>query len=212
MNTGELLDHTRVNVLRDVIRPYIFSDDLVVAFLDEGLKKVAVRTHSFVEATRELQIEAGEDTYALDDDIVFIHSARLAGYAGRLLPVSEFWTPDDSTSQRPTRYTTDKETQSIRFYSAPDQAYTAILRCATLPKTLSLDALDAEISLKPHYQLALADWAAYRCLTLNDVDGRNDDAADRARTRFFEQVNEVKRDVYQLKTGPAQRVHGRRVK
>lgn len=212
MNTGELLDHTRKHVLRDTVVPYLFSDDLVIAFLDEGLKKAAVRTHSFVTASREMSISKGEDTYPLDDDVAFAYSVRLEGYAGRLLPVSEMWTPENFTEQRPTRYTTDRETQSIRFYPAPDQDYTAVLRCATLPRTLSVDSLDYEIPLKPHYQLALADWVAYRCLSLNDVDGRNDDAADRARAKFFEQVNEVKRDGYQLKTGPAQRVHGRRVK
>lgn len=212
MNTGDLLDHTRVNVLRDVVVPYLFSDETIVAFLDEGLKKAAVRTHSFVTADRELYIGQGEDTYALDDDIVFVHSVRLDGYAGRLLPATEHWTPDLGGEQRPTRYTTDRETQAIRFYSPPDQDYTAILRCAILPETLTVDTLDYEIPLKPHYQLALADWAAYRCLGLNDVDGMNLDAAERARARFFEQVNEVKRDGYQLKTGPAQRVHGRRVK
>lgn len=212
MTGEELLDYTRKDVLRDMAVPCLFSDETVVGFLNEGLQRAAVRTHSFVEDSRELAVVAAENTYALDADVVYVYAVRLDGYPGRLIAATDERLPDDSTLARPLRFALNKESQSIRFYPAPEQDYTALLRVARLPAELTMASLANEIELKAQYQLAIADWAAYRCFSLNDADGVNDAAADRAKFRFNEAVNEVKRDEYRLKIGHNQRVRGNRVK
>ena len=212
MKLSDLLQHTRDHSLRDKAVPPIFPDSLVVAYLSEGQQKLAVRTHSLIAATREISLEALEDTYTMDADIVFVYSVRLDGYAGRLSPSTEGWTPENDSAARPTRYTTDKETQTMRFFNIPDQAYTAVLRVAVLPATLSVDDLDADLQLKDQYQLAVADYAAYKCFSTPDADGFSPGEADRALGRFNIAVNELKRDEYRLRTGFNARVHGQRVK
>ena len=212
MVLSDLLEHTRGAVLRDVRVPQLFSDQNIVGYLDEGQNIVATRTHSFVSATRELELNTGENVYQLDADIAFVYSVRLDGYPGRLSISTENWTPDDEARARPTRFTVDRETQTIRFYQVPDQPYTAVLRVARRPAALSVDDLDVAIELKAQYQLVLADWAAYRCLSLNDTDGMNNPAALLAKRRFDERVNEIKADEYRLKMSSNNHVRGRRVK
>ena len=212
MTLQELLDYTRKHVLRDVQQPYLFPDELVIAYLDEGNKKVATRTHHFVTATRELSLDAGENVYPLDEDIVYVYSVRLDGYHGWLTLSTEDWTKDDGTVSRPLRYTLDRETQTVRFHAIPDQAYTALLRCAVLPATLSEDALSADVEIQDRFRLTPADWAAYRCFGNDDVDGRNDQAAANALARFNMAVGENKRDEYRLKFGHNARARGMRVK
>lgn len=212
MTLEDLLDYTVKHVLRDTGTPRLWPDDLITMYLDEGNKKVATRTHAFVNSTRTVEIAAGEDVYDLDDDIVYVYSVRLDGYPGRLTLSSEDWTPDTDAETRPTRYTLDRESQVIRFYAVPDQAYTAILRCATMPPTLSYDDLEAEVEILDRFKLAPADWAAYRCLSNNDYDGFNQAGADKALERFFSALGEYKRDEYRLKTGHNARARGMRVK
>jgi hypothetical protein len=212
MTGQELLDYTRKHVLRDTKTPPLFPDDLVVGYLDEAQQRMVQRTHAFVEATREFSLSAGEAFYPLDDDIAYVYAVRLDGISGYLTTSTDSWTPQDTTSTQPYRYTLDTETQTIRFYPIPDGTYTAVLRVARLPVQLTLDNLEDELEIKARYQLALADWAAYRCFTNDDVDGRNDGAADRALARFNMAVNEFKRDEYKLRTGHLMRVHGNRVK
>lgn len=211
MTLDDLLAVTR-SLLRDHASPPLWSDEIIVMYLNEAQERVARLTHSFVIVNRELEIDATDDIYPLDDDVIYVYSVRLDGYPGRLTGSTEGWTPESGNASRPTRYTTDVETQSIRFYSAPDKDYTAILRAAVLPKKLSVDDLDAEIELKTQHQLALPDWAAYRCYTHDDADGRNDMAAEKAKRRFEECLSEVKRDNYRLSTGHGQRANGLRVK
>ena len=130
----------------------------------------------------------------------------------RLAPATENWTPDNTLSTMPTRYTLDRKTNSIRFYPVPDGAYTAILRVARLPAALTLDDLEAEPELDEAYQIGLMDWAEYRCFTHDDADGRNDMAAEKAQHRFDEMVSRAKHDLYRLRMGNQPRAHGNRVK
>lgn len=213
MTTDELISFTRYNKLRDRAVPPLWPDDVVVVYLNEAQQRLATMTDSFVEENRELEITAGQRVYPLDSDIVFVYAIQLAGYPGeRLQPSTEGWTPDDNVASRPTRYTLDRAMQSIRFYQIPDQDYTANLRIARLPAPLSLDSLDATPELPEQNEHALMDWAAYRCFTHDDADGRNDTAAEKSLQRFNEHMNKIKRDNYRLRTGFQARAHGQRVK
>lgn len=212
MTLSELLNYTRRYVLRDRAIPPIWPDELIVSYLNEGQQRAAARTHAFVVSEREVPLSADQALYPLDPDIVQVYSATIVGYFEKLVPLTETWTPALSMSRRPSHFNTDRETQSITFYPTPDVDYTAVLRVAHLPVTLTLDDIDTEIDLKPQYQLALADWAAYRCFGNDDADGRNDGAAKTAYERFHATINEFKRDEYKLRTGHGMRAHGDRVK
>ena len=211
MTLDELLVHTR-DLLRDREKPYLWNDEVVVGYLNEAQELVARRTHSFIPSRREVSLSAGESTYSLDEDVVFVYSAQIEGLAGRLQPATDGWTPTDTIQSTPTRYVLDTETGAIRFYATPDDVYTVLLRVARLPAILTTGNLGAMVELKRQYHLTLADWAAYRCFTHDDADGRNDGAAEKAEMRFHKAVNEHKRDTYRLQTGHTMRVAGQRVK
>lgn len=212
MTLSALLDYARKYVLRDTSVPPLWRDEVVVQRLNDAQRKVAVRVHAFVEDDWEIALYAGEANYPLDPATKFVYTVRLDGYPSRLTRSTESWTPDDGISTRPTRYTIDRKTRSIRFYPTPDDDYLAILRVARLPVDMSLDALDAEIELPDEYQLMLVDWAAYLCFSDDDADGRNDLAADRALKRYQERVSTYLHDEYHARTGQLAHVRGNRVK
>lgn len=211
MKIYEALALTR-DILRDNRKPYLFSDASIVALLSEAQARVAQTTHYWVETEREMSLEAGEDVYALDADVLLVQSVRIDGYTERLLPSTEAWTPDIAEPARPSRYTTNIATRSIRFYAPPDAAYTALLRVAHRPPALSPDDLEAEIPLPEECQSMLPDWAAYRCLVMNDADGLNEAAAERALTRYMTAARDLKRFVYRSNILPSAVAHGHRVK
>jgi len=211
MTLDDLLSTTR-KLLRDVSQGKLYDNDEIVLYLNDAQHKLAVRTHSFVSADRPMNLVVGEDMYTLDDDIMQVYSCTLEGYYGRLRRATETWMPDAISRAKPEGFTSDKVTQSLRFYPIPDQEYTAILRVARLPKPMTLDAGCAECEVKPHWQLALCDWAAYRCFTVDDADGRNDNAAKLAKARFDEAINAIKVENYRATAGQSARARGNRVK
>ncbi len=212
MTLDELIVTSR-KLLRDV-RPerYLFDDDEILLGLNEGQRKFALKTHYFLRADRTLNLEAETDLYPLDADIITVYSCTLDGYYGRLRRSTETWTPDSYSLAKPEAFTTDQESQSIRFFSAPDKDYVATLRVAVLPPEFSLDELDAECQIPLQWQVALCDWAAYRCYSTDDADGRNDDAAATAKKRFEAVISEAKSAGYRAATGPSPRARGDRIK
>ena len=213
MTADDMVRFTRYNLLRDRSVPPLWPDDVVVRYLSEGQDRFARLTDSLIADDTEIDVVSGEDTYELDRSIIFVYAAHFVGFEGeRMQPATEGWTPDTIVSSRPTRYTLDRATNTIRFYAIPDQDYTAVLRIARLPADLTLDDLAAESEIDQSYQDALMDWAAYRCFTHDDADGRNDKAAENALRRFNEMVNRAKQDNYRLRMGFQARAHGQRVK
>ena len=212
MTLADLLEYTRKHVLRDMAKPPMWPDDLVVRYLNEALRRIAAKTHMLVSATEELALTTGERSYELDESIVYVYSVKLDGYDGYLADLTESFIPNNGQNQRPTCYSTDRETQTISFFATPDQDYTAILRVARLPSTLSEDNLEAEVEIKSMYELLPADWVAFRCYSNPDADGFNPGTAAQAKQRWYEGISEIKHDEYRFKTGHNQRVHGRRVK
>ena len=211
MTLDDLLRVTRT-ILRDGVQGRIHEDEDIVLYLNDAQNKLATRAHSFVIADKPLGLADGIDLYPLDTEVLSVYSCTIEGFYGRLRRRTEVWIPDGLMKSRPVEFDTDKETQSIRFNPTPDQDYTALLRIARLPTDLSLDDNNAECEVRPHWQLALCDWAAYRCFSTDDADGRNDNAAKQAKARFDTAINGIKCENYQAKTGPSARARGNRIK
>ena len=70
MTLADLLEYTRKHVLRDLAKPPMWPDDLVVRYLNEALRRIAAKTHMLVSATEELALTTGERSYELDESIV----------------------------------------------------------------------------------------------------------------------------------------------
>lgn len=211
MTLNDLLDLTR-SLLRDTSAPYLWSDDLLTTYLNEAQEKIARATYAFVREDEALAILSAVDTYDLPDYVLMVFRVQLDNEYPPLGASTDGWTPATTETGRPTRYATDSQAQQIRFWPIPDQAYSAILRIARMPTALTLDDPEVDCELQARYQLPLADWAAFRCFTHDDADGRNEQAAQRAKARFDEAVQDHKQDLYKLRVGSATRVGGNRIK
>lgn len=215
MTGQELLDYTRNHVLRDTSVPPLFDDTVLCLGLSEAVAKLATAAHMFIDDDVELEIDSGDITYALNANVKMVYSVRLDGFTGYLGADTENRMPSPGPSSKPSRYCLNRragKVASIRFDVTPDQDYLAVLNVARLPAAITVDNLEDDIEVPDEYQLVLADWASFRCLTGDDVDGRNDKAADKAEARFVKGVNEVKRNLYRLRMGNNARAHGDRVK
>ena len=213
MTADEILRFTRYNKLRDRAAPSLWSDETLLRYLNEGQNRFCAQTDYFIEADREATISSGDENVSLDADIQMVYSVRLEGYENtRLQPSTEGWTPDCTYTARPSRYTLERATNTMRLYPIPDTDYTALLRVAVQPTPLSLDDLDSECDLPDDMLLVVADWAAFKAFSEDDADGRNDGAAEKALARYNEGMNRFKRDNYRLRMGFGARAHDQRVK
>lgn len=213
MTLEELLDHCRKQVLRDISTPPLWSHDVMVRYANEGLAKLAERTHYLVDDSNyTLDLEAGESRYDLESDVKMVHSVKLTGFIGYLATCTESRIPNVETGSRPTAFSCDAATGILHFFPTPESTYEAVLRVSRLPKKLDVDAQDDDIELPEEWCLILADWVGYRCFTEDDADGRNDQAADRCQARFYQGLKDIKAAVYRMKMGNASQARGRRVK
>lgn len=217
---GELLDHLRVDVLRDPAAPYLWSDELVMRLLNEAQRQFARKTFCLID-TYELQTDTpandangdlqGVSTYALPVETLFVWSVQLEGDTVPLHNLSRRRLPNLSEYSlgRPRAYTTDEAIRHVRFAPTPDGyggyqgaagPYKAFVRRSLRPTEL-IDA-DTAPQIPEEYHLDLCDFVAWRCLTLPDEDGQSARTAKEFERFWLERVNAAKAEVYQRMTGP----------
>lgn len=211
MTTDELLQLVR-SQLRDHNVPYKWDDQTIVLYLNEAQEKVCRATLAFIQSNESLPLTAGVSTYDLPEYVQHVYRVHLDGSTGTLGASTDDWTPVDGQQGTPTRYTLDSDTHAIRFWPTPDADTTAVMRVAQFPTPLTIVDMEAQCELLGKYQLALVDWAAYRCFTHDDADGRSDGAAKLAKDRYEESVADHRQDLYRFRTGSALRVSGNRVR
>lgn len=208
MDVKRLLSLT-TTLLRDAATPPKWSVEDKLEYLNEAQEIFAAEVQSLVEVNYSLSLTAGEDLYDLDDTVVMVLGARYAS-GSRLRLGSDDRTPYGG-SGFPLRYVLDTTTQTIRFFPIPDEDVEITLRVRRAPTPMTSDDLDMECELPKRAQRLLPDWAAYRCWTHDDVDGRNDNAAAMAKDRFDAGVRDLKRKSFRSRTGVGARVHGNRI-
>lgn len=213
MTLSELLDYVRIDLLRDKSdlvsgsTDRLFSDELIVRYLDEAQKLFCRRTYALVDNSSdlaEISISEDEPEYELDPLILFVYSARISTESYPLADLTFGYIPTYSTdcTGLPTAYSLDEANRIIRFYPIPDASYTVKLRIARLPSAdLTLDDLDASPEIDAQYHLDLGDFAAYRCLQNNDIDGSDKGTADVLRKEWEMKVREAKREFYRYRLG-----------
>ena len=210
MKTSELLDLLNT-ALRDIRKPRKWSDDVKVRYLNEAQDKLSRALFVTIRSDEPLSVGAYEDFYELDENIH--HVFRVWGKdVGVLQPSTDGWTPPSEQLGTPARFVLDSATQTLRLWPIPTLDTELIMRVSRSPKALSENALDEDCEIPDQFQLALIDWAAYRCFTHDDADGRNDNAAQLAKDRYSAAVREYKQNLYRFRTGNANRVGGNRIR
>lgn len=210
MTTDDLLQLT-AELLRDTRKPLKWSDDTKARYLNEAQNLVASRTMFQIDDTLEIETEPGVSLYNLDPRVLMVFDAYLPSGIP-LQPSTDAWTGRLEATGIPSRIVFTSAYGKVRLYPTPDLVTTIQLRVARSPTPLTTSALTAESEIPERWQNALADWAAYRCFTHDDADGRNDGAAALCKDRFDAAVREYKAEQYRLQTGNYARANGRRIR
>lgn len=196
MLVDDLLSHVRTEVLRDQQQPYLFSDDALVRYLNEGLKQLARKTHFFTDEF-DLYTFAGEKAYEVPEGTIAVTQVFMPERKYYLLQYNRrmklrVW------SGCPSAYSTDAAQQRIVLHPIPDQVYHLVVSRAYVP-----DAVDAgdDIPLPEEYAMAISDWMAYRALRNNDADGSNVLNADLFMRSWYEALRDLKRETIRFLAG-----------
>ncbi len=202
MTGAELLAFTR-ELLKDDVQPYLFSDVAIYKYLNDAQKLMAERTHCIIDDENyEVALEQGVRSYTLDSEILLVMAAIIDGETNPLAPgftpiSNAFFANSESI---PTNYTLTGGSHKISFAPTPDDDYTVKLVVAIRPTTFISGTVSPEVPEAFH--MALADYAASKCLLHNDVDGLNVASSEAFGRSFLEAVRDLKAQIYQHRLGP----------
>lgn len=201
MTGQELIDYLRVDILRDAAAPYLWSDELLLRRLSEAESIHARRTYSILDDLQTIDAAVDTPTYALPAGTMHVLSARVSTQAHDLRSFTRKAIPSHllTSTGEPQIFTLDEATGVMRLYPVPEASYTINLRIARLPAAPITESTSPEIPER--YHLDLAEYAAWRCLLDNDVDGKKSDASDRHRADWEMRVSDAKREFYRLQLG-----------
>lgn len=205
MDTKQLLAHMR-NVLQDESLPYLWSNETLITYWNEGKSRFAMDTHYFVRKSIELEIDDGDDTYELPLDTRFVYSARVGDrplFQASVLQLSGAQREGSVES-----YILDVEPGHITFFPKPVEAQVVNLIIAGEPDDLSAANLSAEVDMPKAFVLAPCEWVYYRCYSHNDADGANAQASEMALKRFQRFVGEMKAQLFRRNNGPLPMARG----
>lgn len=225
MNTQDLLDELRKNILRDRSNivsgtsDRLWDDPTLIRYINDAYYRFVRKTlcifDTTTKAATQVTLKTGVDVYATSEAVLGVVSARLEGaavdlgYAGHGMLDSPFRTDDSLYFDvntitalppgKPLAFAMDEGDHTFRVYPTPSADYNGSkinMRVVRLPLSqLSLDRLDAEPEIREEWQLGMLDWAAYKALTNHDVDGENAARAEKRKADFEAFVKEAKSEV-----------------
>lgn len=233
MNTRELLEELRENILRDISDAvgsdsdsFLLSDKALVRYINDAQNKFASQTLCLRDETTppvtEIVLVAGQETYALDSRVVAVHTVRsstrrrlkattygfLAGtYGDMSRGYATEWCQNDGA---PVYFYTDRETQRMGVYPAPSAEFILtnpklFMQVSRLPlEQLVAEKLDAVPEVASQYHLDMLEWAAYRALMNSDIEIESMGKASARRARFNETVKQLRAERDRLLMQPLQ--------
>jgi hypothetical protein len=216
MNLGELVEHTRCSVLRDTAIPYLWSDKELILYLNEAMRLFARRTHCITDSTNTLttfNTVVGTADYVLDRRIVFVSELGVVLDPGEDYQSYHPLTDNTRGQQlvtfsqgRPLCYTAQVASYNIRLSPVPDAVYKVVMTVARKPLLAVVQGTDIP-EIDEDYHLALVDYAAYRALSNNDVDGTSQVSAEAFFAKWGLAVRDAKRDLSKTRSGASPQAH-----
>lgn len=203
MNVGELVEHIRSDVLRDEATPPLWSDALLVRYLNEAIDQFTIRTHCLQDETSTfttVETVPGVTDYPLDPRIVFVAEVVDVERGAVLRDRSRTRVGFRSITGRPVSYRLDASHSKLKLYPTPDDEYELQMLVARKPLEPLVNDTD-EPEIPEHFHLKLCDWVAYRCLRNNDPDGGKMMDAEPFRVDWEMTLRDAKRELYRLRTG-----------
>lgn len=213
----------------------LFSDALIARYLAEGeqilCRRAWVLEDAGVSCATRIQLVEGKTDYPLDKSVLFVKSVRLSGSDIDLTRVgyqdnrlrgavvsgspADFWDVNSAyveNAGRPTRFSTDMGTRVIRVRQKPD-ADAALLKLhlvvVRMPINLiSMAVPDGRPEVPEEFDLALATYAAGKCLSRPTVESELRSLGRQWLKEFDDRVNEAKRDRQRLQQSHPQHRFG----
>lgn len=204
MEVADLLQYVRTEHLRDVVTPYLFSQESLLMYCNEALSKMARATHVFTEE-EVMQTVDGQRQYDAPGGTVYVrgvttpHGIPLAPYTRRIKPHIH--------RGRPCAFSMDAAQKRMTLHPTPDREYDLLVEYAYLPPQLEMDD---DIPLPDDYALLLGEWMTYRALRNNDPDGSNTLAADIFQRAWLEGLRDMKREGIRYAMGDNPTAHPRK--
>lgn len=203
MTTEELLEYVRVHLLRDEAGPYLWGDEELLRYFDEAQRNMARATHCIIDSTSQhtrLATVPGSGEYPLHSSIIHVYAALLEDLDRELSPAAFTTWTRGSGAPVEFRASYDNGQATLILLPAADAEYQIRLRVARDPLERMLDGSDPEVP--EHAHLALCSWVAHRALRANDPEQLNMQAAETFLMQWRAELRALKRDIYQLNTGP----------
>lgn len=206
MNTSELLNELRTNVLRDAeSADSLWSDESLIVYLNNSYEEFAEETLTIRDKTTaavtQIILSSGVVDYALHEAVLAVYSARYNTdiydlplvthpiQRGGTLVDTNWFDVNGSAAVlgRPTAYQLDEASKILTVYPTPtsvEQGKKLFLRVARLPLTLFSVGADITPEIPRRYHITLADGAAAEALSSHDVDGEAVARATKRRGKF----------------------------
>jgi hypothetical protein len=171
-----------------------------MSYLNEAEVLFARKTYALFN-TLTITTVVGQSLYTLPAGVLLVSSGLVSGQARELSNMTRRNMPPDTATNTgiPLAFATDEVSGAIRFYPVPDAIMTITMRAAQLPAT-SFTAATAP-SIPVQYHPDLIEYAAYRALRVNDVDGSNTTTSALFKREWEERLNTAVQEFYRIRLG-----------
>lgn len=185
MTTTELLAIFREEVA-DNAAPYLWSDALVYAYIDDAQKQFCRDTYG-IEDARSFKITtvATTEWYAIDPKIMEIEC--LLDSRGEPIPVitmqeaTKYGIRLDGATGTPKVFIKGMQKGYLRAYPVPSAAFAYAMQTRRIPEDVAAGD-DFEVDSQHHLNLLM--WVKYRAYSNQDADAVDPVKADDFKTRF----------------------------
>lgn len=192
MTLEELIRRFRTLAV-DNVQPYLFADEDVTDWLNDGQRQACIRGRLLREddnqAVCEIALTPGQRTYPLHKAVYEIINARIVPVSGRSRPVflaSREWLDENMPGWRddhgPAEFAIQDDT-SIRVVGAVTAGDKLAIECYRTPlKVLANDTDKPEIH-EAHHEY-LIQWALHKAFSVVDADTFDPQRSDRSEAAF----------------------------
>lgn len=190
------------DLIKDEVSPYLWSDEAILRYLRKAEREMCEKTHVLIDpAVTFSATNTSPPTFTLDDTVLRVYAVRVVANAYPLnkLRSRAYGIHMQDTEGEPTVWSTDLGHKKVTLYPVPDTTYPMEAICAVNPTDPVAMGVDSE--LPPEHHEELANYAAYRCLITNDVDGERVGTATEYRDLWGVYLRDLKRDIYRYRTG-----------
>lgn len=207
MNAGDLLSAVRADLF-DLVEPYLWSDEELLRFMDEGHRRLlndvgGVRDTS--SSAMRLTLKAGSDRVKRPSAIIRLERIVLVGIG--LLTPGQTNPPAVPDLGRPRRYFINEDDRYLIFDKLADADYTLqlqVLRGAVD----TIDSRDAEFDIKDDWVPVIGHWVRYRAYSKPDAESMDVRARDAAKAMYDEEAARAKVAISKARTPVLQVSYG----